>query len=213
MLYVTERWYGDDCWWCGQNANSREHKYKRTEIKRTFGDGPYRGDTAPVRVYDSEMYAVQGPRSNQLLFEKSLCSDCNSSRSQPFDRSYDQFIGFLDQNRQQLLILQEIDWAEVYGTNWRKTSLELLKYFVKHACCRLVESNLQIDSEVRESLDSSAAPKKFAFEFSINQRVAELREELGGSLWIGDMTSVQHGESKEYRRISSHYGSGEFWTT
>jgi hypothetical protein len=42
MAGVVEAKIGT-CWWCGNTADSREHRFKRTDIEREFGRGPYLG--------------------------------------------------------------------------------------------------------------------------------------------------------------------------
>jgi hypothetical protein len=38
------------CWWCGVPADSREHKYKKSDLIRQYGSGPWTGDQRPQRV-------------------------------------------------------------------------------------------------------------------------------------------------------------------
>jgi hypothetical protein len=37
------------CWWCGAPASSSEHTYKKTDLVREFGPGPYKGRNALIR--------------------------------------------------------------------------------------------------------------------------------------------------------------------
>ncbi|MFC5112013.1 hypothetical protein [Kibdelosporangium philippinense] len=32
--------YAGQCWWCGSVADTREHRYKRSDLIRDFGKGP-----------------------------------------------------------------------------------------------------------------------------------------------------------------------------
>lgn len=35
--------YEGRCWWCGDPATTGEHKFKRSDLKRSFGPGAWRG--------------------------------------------------------------------------------------------------------------------------------------------------------------------------
>ena len=52
LLDVHRYDYAGRCWWCGQQADSGEHKHKRTDLVREFGRGPWKDQTAVVQVAD-----------------------------------------------------------------------------------------------------------------------------------------------------------------
>lgn len=76
--------------WCGDAASSREHKWKKSEIKALYGPAGSQHYSLLWIGEDGNHRNVQGPDSDLMKFEKSLCAKCNNSRSQPFDLSYDQ---------------------------------------------------------------------------------------------------------------------------
>jgi len=39
---------GPGCWWCGAPADSREHKFKKSELRLNNGPGPWRGEAKPA---------------------------------------------------------------------------------------------------------------------------------------------------------------------
>jgi hypothetical protein len=87
------------CWWCGRDADSREHKFKRTDIERGFGRGPYRDDRTLVKQgYSDRPSEMTGSKSKVFKFEPMICARCNCVRSQPFDAAYDQFMDCLFDN-------------------------------------------------------------------------------------------------------------------
>jgi len=66
---MTKRYdYSNKCWWCGNQADSKEHKYKRSDLIKEFGRGSYSGDKELVRVFDSQLRKIQGPNSNEVKF-------------------------------------------------------------------------------------------------------------------------------------------------
>src|SRR5689334_9234505 len=87
--------YAGRCWWCGNAADSGEHKYKRTDLVREFGSGPWRGQSAVAQVVGEKQRDLQSPGSARLKFSKVLCGTCNSARSQAFDQAYEQFAEYV----------------------------------------------------------------------------------------------------------------------
>ncbi len=93
------------CWWCGATANSREHKFKRSDLARMRGPkGLIWGDST------GESRAVRSDRRSSLVkFEANLCSTCNNARSQPFDRAYDEFSDYAWNNSRALATREALD--------------------------------------------------------------------------------------------------------
>jgi hypothetical protein len=128
------------CWWCGQSADSREHKYKKSDLTRVYGPGPYKDDEVLLRLSDGRRTEMRGPDSRVLKFEPTLCQRCNNHRSQPFDAAYDRFAKYVFSNERRVLLARRVRLSTIYGSSWRHESENLSKYFVKHICCRLAES-------------------------------------------------------------------------
>lgn len=166
------------CWWCGSAANSREHKFKRTDIEREFGRGPYRdGQTLVKHSYDQRPTDVTGSKSKVFKFELSMCARCNGERSQPFDAAYDQFMDYLSENEAAVLESGEVDLRVVFGAEWETTRLDLARYFVKHICCRLVNvaehREVSLDARLIEFLDGGEYPRSLGLAPLLDMSVAE----------------------------------------
>jgi hypothetical protein len=152
------------CWWCGDTANSHEHKFKRADIEREFGRGPYReGQTLVKHSYDEWTTDVTGSKSKVFKFEPTMCAGCNGERSQPFDAAYDQFMDYLSDNEAEVLGSGEVDLRIVFGAEWEAKRLNLARYFAKHICCRLANvaehRAVPIDTRVIEFLDGGEYPR------------------------------------------------------
>ena len=146
--------YGGRCWWCGGVAGSREHKYKRSDLVREFGAGSWKDSGGVVRVRDGQgMQDVQGAGSESLTFPKVLCMTCNNARSQAFDRSYDAFAEYFCQNEAALLSEPAFDLRKIYGHDWRTRLGFLVRYWVKHICCRLAEGGVRLPDELIGFMD------------------------------------------------------------
>lgn len=111
--------YGPQCWWCGNAADSKEHRYKKADITRLFGKGPYKGQDALSRFVEGKERPVQGPNSRELMFRANLCGKCNNERSQPFDLAYDQFIAHLEANTPSILTSKQLQFSAIFGPEWK----------------------------------------------------------------------------------------------
>jgi hypothetical protein len=166
------------CWWCGNPANSREHKFKRTDIERWFGPGPYRdGRTLVKHGHDQHPSDVTGSKSKVFKFEPMICGRCNGERSQPFDSAYDLFMEHLFANEAAVLASGEIDLRAVYGTEWESKRLDLARYFVKHICCRLAnvagQRKILLDTRLIDFLNGGEYPRCLGLAPLIDMSVAE----------------------------------------
>lgn len=160
------------CWWCDAPADSREHRYKRTDIIREHGKGTYHGDATPGRIGADGRRDAQSARSNVFKFEASMCQVCNNKRSQPFDRAYDAFIECLWANESDVLANRRVDLKHIWGEQWSEEALHVLRYFVKHACCRVaelttVESPTYLPLELIAFMDGDEAPSSFSMELTV----------------------------------------------
>lgn len=166
------------CWWCGEPANSREHKFKKTDIERAFGRGPYREGRTLVKQGDSGRQTdVTGSRSKVFKFEPMICASCNGVRSQPFDRAYDLFMDYIFENEDVLLRTGEVDLRDIYGDDWEEKALDLGRYFVKHICCRLGnvadQREVVLDGRLIDFLNGGVYPRCLGLAPLMDLSVAE----------------------------------------
>jgi tetratricopeptide (TPR) repeat protein len=204
--------YGKQCWWCGNPANSQEHRYKKADITRLFGKGPYKGDEALSRVVNGMAHVVQGPNSKELMFKANLCQNCNNERSQVFDRAYDQLITYLDAHASSIISQNRIQFSAIFGSDWKKSRENVIRYYVKHICCRLAECGVLIDSRVIDFLNGKGRLWCIEMNFEIRQDIVALEAKLTaeqsvtGSVWIGDGMADHHKSTNTFSRFYSHVG-------
>ncbi|GAA3646754.1 hypothetical protein [Microbacterium marinilacus] len=126
------------CWWCGGIADSREHKHKRSALRRMQdGGGMYLG------VDGQAPYRVRGPNSPAVKFKKILCRKCNNVRSQPFDAAYDEYWKYVQTNSPMLNRATVVDWTAVYGDQWAEKTRALGRYAIKNFGCWMAESGFR----------------------------------------------------------------------
>lgn len=133
--------YDGICWWCGSPANSREHKWKRSEVTDIFGKGSY---DSVVWVTEGRGEApqsepIRGPKAARLMFGYSLCTQCNGTRSQPFDHAYALFSRYLLANYSRVIEQRSFNLSDVYGADIENQMKNLARYYAKHIGCRIAE--------------------------------------------------------------------------
>ena len=150
-----QRWAfeGDDqltqvCWICGANADSAEHRMKKSDLIRAYGKGPYKGPTAIAHVRENKETLIQGPRSKTIKYSQSLCQHCNTTYTQPFDCAYDEFIDWIMKNEKIVLHQRVIDLKQIYGGEWENKQQDLYKYLAKSFGCRLIDAGSTVPSDV-----------------------------------------------------------------
>lgn len=141
------------CWWCGSLATTREHKFKRSDLSRMWGEDDHylmHWDGGPP--YSKVRSAV---KSSQVRFKKTLCAPCNNARSQPFDRAWDKFGDYVWPNRQLLKHSRWLDAEAIYGSQWNEGLRSLAAYVVKHAACRIADYNFEVPEDLKDFLNGS----------------------------------------------------------
>lgn len=138
------------CWWCGSLADSQEHKFKRSDLARILGeDGLYWGG-------DNGGKSIRSIRkSPEVRFTRTMCQNCNNSRSQPFDLSYDVFSDYIASNMPRLWELDGLNMVEVYGTDWPARQIALGRYYAKHFGSLMVDSGVPAPLGLIEFLDGA----------------------------------------------------------
>jgi hypothetical protein len=157
------------CWICGNPADSREHKFKRSDLAQSSKS--WAPDDQPYYVGEGGWRRIQGPGSVLVKFEKVLCHACNTTRTQPFDRAYERFAQWVNQKGDSLMAETQIDFAEVYGADSQSETANLVRYFAKHLGCRIASENYTMPPGLVSSL-TVADPRPFEVTLSRNSEVA-----------------------------------------
>lgn len=201
--------YAGRCWWCGQTADSKEHKHKKSEVKRQLGQGPYtRGVTEQGQ---HKLYPVQGPDSIQLKFSEVLCGICNSTRSQAADLAYDKFSEYIAAAAEQILDTGQFRWSDIFPRDWRAGRNLVTAYWLKHIGCRLAESGVEVAPALGAYIDApgSLRPVPVRMELEIREDIAEMQQTVPtGGLWLGDMLASYSRSQGRITFATSHLGQG-----
>jgi hypothetical protein len=169
--------YAGRCWWCGAPADSREHKWKRTDVVRMYGSGPYGGELV-WGDDDGRGRELQGARSPELKYLPNLCQRCNNARSQPFDTAYDVWAAYLFAHLNAIRDWTEFDLARVYRTDREAKRTNLARYFVKQIGCQLAQAGVHVPGEFIAFLDGGERPRCLRAGFAVSDGTLALQDYL-----------------------------------
>jgi hypothetical protein len=150
------------CWWCDAAADSREHKFKRSDLVRDFGSGAWSTGDAGVAHFDGK--AIREARSSGakgFKFARVVCSDCNSRRSQPFDLAYDQFTSYMVEHEQDVLGDAGFAWSDVFPEEWLGGRDNVVRYWVKHIGTRIAAAGPVFRAEYDDSSTGTCSRLNF----------------------------------------------------
>lgn len=204
--------YKGVCWWCNEIADSREHRYKKADISRLFGKGPFKSDDALSRCVGNTERKVQGPNSKELKFRANLCKKCNNERSQKFDFAYDQFIDYIHTNSLNIIKTRQLCFSSIFQSDWLWQRENIIKYFIKHICCRLAEAGVLIEPRVIFYLNGTERLSCVEMDFQIREDVVAMEAMLSinripnGSVWIGAGIADHHQATDTFSNFRSHVG-------
>lgn len=130
------------CWICGNLADSREHKVKRSHLKVVFGDFTeenkvhYRSAQEKLFIHRLDHFLV--------LFQKVICQDCNNRRTQESDKAWERLVKYF---HTQCWEAKKGDFLKLRQPFPNKTAVTMLKvhlYFVKLLGCAIAEQGIPI---------------------------------------------------------------------
>lgn len=193
-----------DCWWCKEKGDSREHLFKKSDLKRVFSSSNNPKTSFQIIDDGVKQQRVQGPNSKFVKWEANLCANCNNSRSSSFDNAYDEFIKNIQPFFIQAMKNEYIDLRLVFGKEWKPKFNRLLKYYVKHISCRLSHHLLDIPKNLIDFLNGDDSLRDIVFQFEVrpmNKMVAETSNSMfNGSfevLRVGLLNAIEKGIDEE----------------
>lgn len=125
------------CWICGNCANSNEHKFKASTIKKMFG----KQFAFPIIFKtDNKERELQGPNSKLLKFNRNICVTCNNDLTQKHDQAFDKLISKIINQHEYIENDSPYKVSNFYNENWKGNYENLFKYFAKIIGCRLSEN-------------------------------------------------------------------------
>lgn len=154
------------CWICGASADSREHRFKKSDLARA--GKTWSREDQPFFVNSDGIRRLQGPGSKLVTFSKVICQQCNNAGTQAYDRAYETFSNWAEAQGAALLKRNELDFREIFGADFEYASLNLLYYFIKLLGCRVLDSGNPLPDNLAAAFSRKhVAP--FALSFALNE--------------------------------------------
>lgn len=133
-----------NCWICGDFADSEEHKFKSSDLRKHYGK-KYNNGNEMLYFTGNKAIEVDSYKSKELKFPKVICTNCNNNRTKAHDDAYDIFINYMPNRFEQLHQNKVIDFYDIYGSPWQEQKRNLYRYYVKHAGCKIVTGQYPYD--------------------------------------------------------------------
>lgn len=144
----------DRCWWCGEKATTREHKFKHSDLRRVATKDGARDLSNLFKRSDYHAGPLRTlKRGDEVQWGMNLCAPCNNVKSQPFDRAYDEFLKYMFMHGDDLCERETLDWADVYGSDWQPKTANLARYFVKQFSCMMATQRLDVTQHAIDFLN------------------------------------------------------------
>jgi hypothetical protein len=160
-----------NCWICAKVADTREHKFKKSDLIRS--STTWAPDDLPYFIGSGGRRRIPSANSRLATFGKVLCGDCNSARTQPFDRAYEAFSTWVNNAGETIMTMDKLDFTVIYGPNFQPSVLDLQKYFLKHFGCKLASDHYHIPAGLAPSLWTEEL-KPFEISFARSRLLGDL---------------------------------------
>ena len=148
--------YRNGCWICGGEADSREHKTKRSELIRIFPPTKNKQRAISERPwklsFEDEGVAfsqIKSPDSNGEKYSYLICKDCNSDRTQPLDLAYDKFSTWCWENPTS----ERMNLNDIWGADYVKELSYFYGYCIKILGCEILNSKALLPKDFQNPLD------------------------------------------------------------
>jgi len=118
----------------------------------------------------------------------------------------------LKNNESHIWSSKQFKLSTVYGSNWLKERDNLVKYYVKHICCRLASDKVFIKPEIIDFLDGNSNLKYISMKAEIREDIVALIQHSAksgddvGGLWLGSMDCMISQSTGEVSDITSFIG-------
>lgn len=132
------------CWICGNKATTGEHKTKASDLRALYGSVSQK---KPLFFHTDQRrnQKVGSIKSNKFKFDALICSHCNSARTAPHDKAWEQLSKFLREKNPAIKKGDAISLHKIFPGAVSKSMLYVHLFFVKLFGCAIVEHGIPID--------------------------------------------------------------------
>ncbi len=130
------------CWICGDTANSREHKIKKSDLKSVAGNF---SQSAPIYIQTAKRKnkKIGSLDAKALKYEPSLCQFCNNTRTQPHDLAWQYLTEALRFRQPEITVGEYIRSNKIFPYCTKHFMRHVHLYMVKQFGCMLIEGKVK----------------------------------------------------------------------
>jgi hypothetical protein len=179
-------------------AESGEHRFKASDIRAV---APRITPSAPVFLQRGRATndRIGSSRANRLKFAKSICAECNGTRTQPYDFAWQRLLTYLLATWPAITRRGRFDLSKAFPGGTRAAALAVHLFFVKLFGCKIQDEGHAVDlATFSRSLLQGVAHPEVSITFA-NSRVTDHRilmyeselhsmsaqiGDLHGALWL-----------------------------
>jgi hypothetical protein len=186
------------CWICEEEAISREHLLKKSDLKSAFG---HISQKQPL-YYSNDSFRnvpIGSLKSERFTSPPILCAFCNTTRTQAHDRDWEKFSITLRSKLNDLHSLESVRANSIFMADTRQHMLNIHLYFVKLFGCRVSVDRIPIDLAGFSNalLNKRAHPNVYIGLWKIQPRVgiSEILADLsdnGDCVFASWMYEIEH---------------------
>lgn len=153
----------DPCWIGGEPPGSREHRFKKSDLKSHLGEF---SSARPLwrREKGTPPKVVQGVNSDSLKFDAPMCGPCNNYRTQPYDLAWQALSTYIGTVWDNNVHARRVWLSEAFSNTSVQRQAELVHlYFLKLFGCRAIEaqSGLEMAPLARHLREGTVDPRLF----------------------------------------------------
>jgi hypothetical protein len=186
------------CWICGKAADTAEHRFKATDIRRAIRLSQRQPAYLQINLQATNK-EIGSAKAKALQFSKSLCGYCNSTRTQPYDRAWERLSEYIRANWREIRRRRSLDLTVPFPGALESGALNVHLFFLKLFGCKAVQDREPIDISTLATclMDNKAHPEIslyvansasrtrgiLAFESDVYKMWHQAPRRLDGALW------------------------------
>jgi len=197
-----------NCWWCGSNDLTKEHKAKNTDLKLLYGKTYNDKNIVSIidfRNKDKGKY-LQSSGSKHVKFNPSICKSCNNSSSFAFDFAYEKFIKYYYNNKLTIVKSKTINLYKVFGSDWRNQFLNVQRYIAKHFACRIVDFGYKPSKKLLGFINGREKNTDLKIVFQVKSYFFGEIDDPIEIIFLGPLNSINASQNKQPGVITSFSG-------
>ncbi|HEY5602728.1 MAG TPA: hypothetical protein VIM41_06435 [Gammaproteobacteria bacterium] len=133
-----------ECWICGADADSGEHRVKASDMRRFFGKIT---PASPVFFHsdDRRNIRIHSAKSDKLKTSKVICQRCNDTHTAKYDDAWTLLSRSILAGWENVKKTKRFKLQTAFPGKVGQQSINFHLYFVKLFGCRIADENMPID--------------------------------------------------------------------